>query len=349
MHFRLTKEVPKAMQVVAPIVIKAVSETWNSISVGDDPNITFALHTGGPKVLQHFMENVPVEGLNAEEAKTKSRGHQDHRVRDSLETLMGHGNIASVSLFSTIRSRMTSSQSGRPSKCVLAGCGPGMAAEWLCASLHQQGVVQYEQERLGIKDRISGQFDVVFDGVDAAKLADIERVCNKGKRVAILASGPVAVSKMSAALQEAVENGQLLLFEGFQYVSHARLLRLPGYLPQDLPMTSILARWKGSAGGLYEFWARRFVDSNDSDVGSGSEEEALMNRVASLSKENKKEIIANTCMVTLPGIVQANAATESRMIESTDKASSATSDLLTYSAIAIAMFAAGWVAAKRSR
>lgn len=137
MHFRLTPEVPKAMSRVAPVVVAFMRQ--HGIEPAEFSKMSFLLHTGGPKVLHHFMQVV----TKVEDPESDIEdGSLDPRVRHAMKTLRHYGNVASVSLLSTIKNRMEEGMEAKiqTQKCLVAGCGPGMGADWCLGELMRHSV-----------------------------------------------------------------------------------------------------------------------------------------------------------------------------------------------------------------
>jgi len=229
-------------------------------------------------------------------------------------------------------------------KCVLAGCGPGMAAEWSCASLQKHTsiddaiAVGGNLKRLGIKDKIAGRFDIVVGKMNA--IDDILGLCRENKRVAVLGSGAAAL-KSNTVLQKFAIDGMLYLFEDFEYVSHSRLAKTPGYFTQQVPTMSILVQWQGAAGGLYELWAVDFMSSSDADVAfdTDSDESAVEYLGASTG-----------CAEGTGRFIPGTPVFETDPLDSSDtlvKHHQTISDLFKYGIIGAAIFVAGWMAATR--
>jgi predicted naringenin-chalcone synthase len=132
----------------------------HGLSPGDFANMSFLLHTGGPKVLHHFMQVVTkVEDPDSDIVD----GSLDPRVTHAMSTLGKYGNVASVSLLSTLQGRMADGLVNMDSqRCLVAGCGPGMGADWLLCNL-----VRHPAGELDISEKNA------LDCECCAKLGDI--------------------------------------------------------------------------------------------------------------------------------------------------------------------------------
>ena len=148
MHFRLTNMVPKAMSQVAPVVVQFMID--HGLTPADFANMSFLLHTGGPKVLHHFMQVV----TKVEDPESDIEdGSLDPRVTHAMDTLCKYGNVASVSLLSTLKGRMSDGLVNMDSqRCLVAGCGPGMGADWLMCNLVRHPAGAQEKATKNVAD-----------------------------------------------------------------------------------------------------------------------------------------------------------------------------------------------------
>mmetsp|Transcript_59378 Transcript_59378/g.134413 ORF Transcript_59378/g.134413 Transcript_59378/m.134413 type:complete len:450 (+) Transcript_59378:691-2040(+) len=203
MHFRLTNDVPKAMNSVAPVIIDFMKR--QGITDKDVKEMSFLLHTGGPKVLLHFMSQV-YKCCNEKVCD----GSRDRRCAEAMQTLRAFGNIASVSLFSTVRSRMLHGFDSKGAKvpCLVAGCGPGMGADWVMGEL-----IRDPLQPAPISDTnpysVLGKFDaVLIQGIDEKASAGLASLLSKrGLRVAIVNKSPLPISLDTPEIPSAIVHG----------------------------------------------------------------------------------------------------------------------------------------------
>lgn len=137
-HFRLAKEVGASMAVAGPIVSQFLEDCGQTVN---DPDLTLIAHTGGPKILRELLHLLYPSSVLESEDKIQDYtcrqllSSEGPRVKASLDVLRNFGNIASVTIFVSLRDTLTSKQSSlaaaSKSPVLVLGCGPGMGVQQL--------------------------------------------------------------------------------------------------------------------------------------------------------------------------------------------------------------------------
>ena len=122
-HFQLDKRVPKTMKPVAPIIQELASRHgWDASHLD-----FYIIHAGGPRILSDLAFHLHVP---------------DHKFGFSRATLESFGNVASVVVLDALRRAFESGTIRNGARGVIAGFGPGIAAEIAIGTWVSDGVVE---------------------------------------------------------------------------------------------------------------------------------------------------------------------------------------------------------------